>query len=177
MKILIIGPQGSGKTTQAKILADKFNLCHISSGDLARQIASQETEIGRQFKQSLDRGEMVDDSVLAHLIKAKIDSRECIHGFVMDGYPRRMSQVQAFDPKPDYVFYIDVSDKTSWHRLKGRGREDDTPELLAIRLKLYHERTKPVIDYYQNFGKLVMVNGENTIDQITTQILSQLNSS
>lgn len=174
MKILVMGPQGSGKSVQAKILSRKYGLCQISSGDLAREKAQEKSEIGRKFKEALDKGEMVDDAILGSIIREKIASGECQEGFVMDGYPRRMSQIEFFDPKPDFVFYLEVSEAESINRLVTRGRADDTPQLILQRLKLYQQRTKPVIDYYQNMGKLIKIDGEQAIDSVTAEVSKYL---
>lgn len=177
MKLLIIGPQGSGKTIQAAVLARKFDICHISSGDLARKKAQEDSEEGRAFKAALDQGEMVDDTVVARLVMEIVEGKACKNGFVLDGYPRRISQIEAYDPKADRVFYLKISDETGWKRMEGRRRSDDTPQLMRKRLELYHQRTKPVIDYYKNLGILVEINGEESITEVTQNIISHLKSS
>ncbi len=174
MKVMITGPQGSGKTTQAKLVAGKLGLCLVKTGDLVRAKALEDDEIGRSLKASLDSGDLSDDAVVASLVKPEIESDRCRMGFVVDGFPRRLSQLQYFDPQFDKVFYLDVADATAKTRMLRRGREDDTPELIEERLKVFHQLTDPVIAYYRNLGKLVKVNGEQPIEKVTEEILSHL---
>lgn len=177
MRVIIIGPQGSGKSTQGKIISERYDLCYISSGDLAREIASQDTTDGKRFKASLDKGEMVDDVILARYIKQKIASSECQNGYILDGYPRRLSQIEAYEPDIDKVFYVWISDEESFSRLLSRDREDDTSELIKKRLQVYHLETEPVLGYYQRLGKLIRVNGDGTIKQVTGRIINALQPS
>lgn len=169
-----MGPQGSGKSVQGRMLAEKYHLCYISSGDLAREIASLNSEIGRKFKSSLDKGEMVDDKVLANFLRTKISSKICQNGYILDGYPRRFSQIEAYEPDVDKVVFIKINDQTAINRLVRRGRLDDTPKLIRKRLKLYHERTQPMIDYYKEQGKLIEVDGSQEINKVTQVIESYL---
>lgn len=169
-----MGPQGSGKSTQGKIISKRYGLCYISSGDLARKIASQDTTDGKGFKAALDKGDMVDDVILASYLKQKIASSECQNGYVLDGYPRRLSQIEAYEPDVEKVFYIWISDEESLSRLLSRARADDTPALIKERLRLYYERTEPVVKYYEQRGKLVRINGQRNIEEVTRELVSHL---
>lgn len=174
MRILITGPQGCGKTTQAEILAKKFSFCLINAGDLLRELADQSTEEGENVRKCLSEGIFVDDKITAKLVRTELEKEHCQKGFVMDGFPRRMSQLEYFDPVYDQVFYLDVPDDEVIKRLLLRGREDDTPEVIRERLGLYHSETEPVLTYYQGQGKLKKINGEHSIEEIATEIEDQV---
>ena len=167
-----MGPQGSGKSTQAKMLAEKFGLCFISSGDLLREKAKEDSDEGRLIKLQMNQGILVDDSILAQLIENKVN--ECGGKFVMDGYPRRMSQIDAYDPNLKKVFILKVSDEEILKRLLARGRFDDTEENIKKRLEWHHKETQPVIEYYKNQGILVEINGLGTVEEIARQIMAHL---
>lgn len=174
MKVMITGPQGSGKTTQARILADKLGYCFIGMGDMLRQLAEEDNELGKDVREDLSNGHLVDDNLAARLIKEKMITPECRNGFVTDGYPRTFSQHQLFDPQFDKVFYLKVSNSEAENRLLGRGRADDSVELIRKRLSWYYKETQPLLDYYEKSGKLVIIDGEQPIDRITDEIESIL---
>lgn len=174
MRILITGPQGSGKSTQAQLLASKLSLCFISAGDLVRKAALEKSAEGKLIKGSLSQGLLVDDKIVASLVKKEIAKEECCHGFVLDGYPRNLGQLNFFDPKFDKVIYLDVEDKEVEERLLRRGREDDTPEIIRQRLGLYHQLTEPVLDYYQKMGKLIKIDGSKSIEEVEAEIEEKL---
>lgn len=169
-RIMITGPQGCGKTTQAHLIADKLGVPFVGAGDLLRELAEEDTEAGRSVKASMDKGELVDDSILAGLIKKEVSQPEYQKGFVADGYPRTHAQLDHFDPNYDKVFYLKISDSEAERRLLGRGREDDTPKLIRERLKWYHEETQPLLDYYRKVDKLVIVDGERSIEDVSREI-------
>lgn len=170
MNILVAGPQGSGKTTQAKILADKIGACFIGTGDLLREFANGESNDARHIKERMGKGELVDNLVVAGLVKDKLARPECQSGVVTDGYPRNFSQHETYDPGFDKVIYLDISDEEAMKRLLARGREDDTPEAIRERLELYHEETKPLLEAYQDSGKLVRVDGARPVEEIASDI-------
>ncbi len=176
MKILIAGPQGSGKTTQARILAEKLDLCLIKTGDLTRARAEKDDELGRKLKAALDLGILADDSIIASLLKEEMAKQNCPNGFVTDGYPRRLHQLEVYDPEFDQVFYLDVPNEVVVKRMLDRGREDDTPELIEERLKIFHEETAQVMDYYEKLGKLVRVDGSKGIEEVSEEIMKEVNS-
>lgn len=174
MKILLTGPQGSGKTTQAKIISQRLNLCLVKMGDLIREFAKGDSEEAREVESNLKDGDFVSDEIAGRLMEQATCTEECELGFVVDGYPRRLSQLKHFDPKYDKVFYLDISDKESLQRLVKRGREDDTGELIKIRVEHFHRETKPLIDYYKGLGILVKIDGSQPIEQITEDMLNNL---
>lgn len=174
MKIVITGPQGSGKTTQAEILAKKLGLCFIGTGDLLRDLAEKKSQLGEKIEETLNSGELADDRIVTGLVRGKIESSICSKGFVTDGYPRTFSQHQLYDPGFDKVFYLKISDGEAERRLLKRGREDDTSALIKERLSWYHEQTQPLLDYYQKQGKLVTINGESSIEKVSQEIMDRL---
>lgn len=170
MKVLLIGPQGSGKSTQAKLLAEFLMVPFISTGDILRNLSKDDTEQGKSIKMILDEGRLVDDRTISQLVKERLTKPDCKNGFIMDGYPRTVDQITNFDPKFDIVFYLLVSDEEATKRLLKRGRVDDTPEAIAQRLKLYHRETDPIIAYYQQKDLLCAIDGFGIIEQVQQSI-------
>lgn len=173
-KILLIGPQGSGKSTQAKLLSEFRSVPVISTGEIFRKLAEEDSSEGRRIKEILDEGRLVDDGVTAEIVKSRLEKPDCQGGFVLDGYPRSFEQIRLFDPKFDKVFYLKLSDESIMERLLKRGRVDDTPEAIKTRLNFYREQTQPLLDHYENVGILVEIDGEKSIDEVQSEIRSAL---
>ncbi len=170
MRILITGPQGSGKTTQAELLSDKLRIAFSSAGDLARKRAEADDVIGRSVKEDLEAGRLIDDEVMAKILRDELEKPEYRTGFILDGYPREIAQLKAYDPKFDIVFYLDISDELAEKRLLQRGREDDTPEVIEQRLSIFHQLTEPVLDFYQKQNKLIRIDGSKSIEEVGDEI-------
>lgn len=171
--LVIMGPPGSGKGTQADLLAEKFNFRHISTGALYREIAKQPTKLGKRVKAFLDVGELVDDSTTFELVDKHL--KELKGRLVLDGYPRTLVQAQKEAVRVDRVIYLDIGDKIAKERmLDKRRREGETPEIAANRLKIYHRDTEPVLDYYQQQEKLTKIDGRGTIEEVHALILADL---
>ena len=168
MKILFIGPQGSGKSTQGKLLAQFLGLPYISTGDIFRQDRGE-------IKQILDQGKLVDDQTTSKIVKEKLKELRYANGFVFDGYPRTLEQVRLFDPGYDEVISLEISDDIATERLLARGREDDTKELIAERLKNYHLQTDPMLDFYKQKGILTQIDGLGNIEEIQKKIRDLVN--
>lgn len=168
MKILLIGPQGSGKSTQAKLLAEDLRLPYLSTGDIFR-------EMGEEIKQILDQGKLVDDQTTSKIVEEKLKESKYQNGFIFDGYPRTLEQIRLFDPGLDKVIYLDLPDQEATKRLLARGREDDTKELIAERLRNYHLQTDPILDYYKKKGILSSVDGMGSIKEIQSRIRTIVN--
>lgn len=172
MKILLIGPQGSGKSTQAALLAEFLGLPKISTGDIFRELAQEDSEEGQRIRETMNEGKLIDDTETARIVERRLQKDDVRSGFVLDGYPRNLAQQQLFDPKVDKVIYLQVPDEEVIRRLMLRGRADDSLEAIKVRLNLYHEQTKPLLDYYKDQGILVEVNGIGSIEKIQEEIRS-----
>ena len=181
MNILLLGPQGSGKGTQAKRIADGFGLAHIATGEMLRHAIAAGTPFGRAVRPIVDRGELVPDELMIDLIRERLDEGDTRAGFILDGFPRTMAQVEALDTMLgeigrdlDVVFELQIDDDVAVDRLAKRaqaeGRTDDTPEAIARRLSEYHEKTEPLVGYYRLRGNLVGIHGENPIDEVFGEI-------
>ncbi len=182
MRILILGPQGSGKGTQAKRIAAGYGVPHIATGDMFRAAVTEGTELGRQVGPMLEEGLLVPDDLTIDLIRERLADED---GFVLDGFPRTVPQAEALDSmlddigKPlDAVILLQVSDEVATKRLRERaaqeGRADDSPEAIATRLRQYHELTELVVDRYQVAGIEVIVDGEQTMDEVFAAIQDAL---
>jgi len=170
MKILFVGPQGSGKSTQAKLLADYLKVPYISTGDIFRQLREAGSEEGKRIREIYDLGKLIDDPTTVEIVKKRLSESDCVDGFILDGYPRNIEQVKLYDPGFDKVIYLKISDEEALKRLLARGRVDDTRELIAERLRIYHQLTDPILDYYQQKGSLITIEGLGTIDDIQNQL-------
>lgn len=174
MKIIVMGPQGSGKSTQAELLAQKVGLPHIQAGDVFRYLSQKKTPQGRKIKKAIAAGVLIEKGLTLKIMEKHLQSQQCQSGFVLDGFPRRVSTAKKTKVKPDKVFFLEVSDKENIKRLLKRGRADDTPILIKKRLEIYHRETKPLLAYYQQLGVLEKVDGARSIEEIQADILKRL---
>lgn len=175
MKILLVGPQGAGKSTQGKLLTQYLNLPYISTGDIFRQLSAEGSVEGERIRQILSAGQLVDDQITSQMVAKRLTQADCQNGFILDGYPRTLEQIKLFDPGFDKVIYLKLSDEEATKRLISRGRADDTPKLIAERLRLYHKQTDSILNYYQNKGILIEIDGKSSFDQIQHRIRDQIN--
>ena len=166
MKILLIGPQGSGKSTQADLIADYLKVPKITVGDIFRKIAQGENDLGKRIGEILKEGQLVDDLTTSQIVKKRLEESDCQNGFILDGYPRTLEQAEIFDPGFDKVIYLKLDRAKVLERLLKRGREDDTGQLIKTRLDLYYNQTQPLLDYYKNLGKLVEIDGAGSIAEV-----------
>lgn len=170
MKISITGLHGSGKSTQARLLAGYLNVPLVDVGEMLRTLSDQDNEEGKKVKYALDQGLMVDDEVVAKLASERAKERDCQNGFVMDGYPLTLHQMKLFDPYFDKVFYLDMTEDVAEERLLGRARKDDTPDLIKKRLELYYKLTEPIIDHYSTLGLVEKIDGLGSIEEVNSRI-------
>jgi len=185
MEILILGPQGSGKGTQAKRVASEYGYAHIATGDILRKAVADGTELGLRVQPILEAGHLVDDALMIELIRDRLDEPDAVEGFVLDGFPRTLVQAEALDAmlaeigRPlVVVFEFQISDDDCIQRLLSRarieGRTDDTPEAIAKRLGLYHELTEPVVEHYRATGNLVGIHADRSEDEVFLELQAAL---
>ncbi len=186
MRIVLLGPPGSGKGTQAKLLVEQLGVPHISTGALLRNAAQRGTELGLKAKALTDKGELVPDDVISDMIGERLRRADVAKGFILDGYPRNLAQAKSLDAllerldQPvDEAILIDIKAELIIKRIAKRaqeeGRADDTEETVRNRLQVYTEQTEPVAEYYAQRGLLTKVLGEGSVDDIFQRILSILN--
>ncbi len=170
MKILLFGPQGSGKSTQGKLLATYLSIPYISTGDIFRAIASEQSAEGDKVRTILTNGKLVDDATTSDLVKKQLAQTRFNSGFIMDGYPRTIEQVNLYEPEFDIVIYLDAPKDVLVERLLSRGRTDDAKEAIEERLTHYFNLTEPLLIYYQKKGILQKINGIGEIDEIQKRV-------
>jgi len=184
MRLLIMGPPGAGKGTQAAKIAETFGIAHISTGDLFRANLSQGTALGLEAKKYMDAGEYVPDSVTNDMVRDRLTHADAKVGFLLDGYPRTVAQVAELDEMLgdeglDKVLVLsadtDVITARLLIRAKEQGRADDTEDVIRRRLEVYEEQTAPLVDVYSSRGILASINGLGSIDEVAESILSVLN--
>ena len=212
MKIIMLGAPGAGKGTQAKQIAAKYQIPHISTGDIFRANIKNGTELGKKAKEYMDQGLLVPDELTCDLVMDRIGQEDCANGFVLDGFPRTIPQAESLDAalskigqKMDFAIDVDVPDSHIVKRMSGRRaclscgatyhiefaapkvenvcdtcgealvlRDDDKPETVSKRLKVYHEQTQPLIDYYTKQGVLKTVDGTVALDKVFQSIVEIL---
>ena len=185
MNLIILGPQGSGKGTQAKLLAEKFGLTHISTGELMRKEIDSGSNFGKEIKAIINNGDLVSDEILFSILE-KTPFKDG-NGFILDGTPRNLLQAKALEKvfakvgiSLDHVIFIDIPHDVSVARMLKRAeiehRPDDTLEAINKRLAIYEKETKPVIDYYRNENKIIDIDGAPDINTIFLNIVSKLES-
>ena len=186
--LILFGPPGGGKGTQAEKIVEKFGLIHLSTGNLLRQEISEKTPLGLEAKNFIDKGQLVPDEVVIGMIDSCLEKNADAKGFLFDGFPRNHAQVEALDKLLDLrknrinkVIKLDVPDQECLKRLMKRGetsgRSDDaSEEVNRKRLEVYHSETAPCADYYQMQDKLVVIHGVGTIDDIFTKVTTAIES-
>lgn len=208
MKIIMLGAPGAGKGTQAKMIAEKYGLPHISTGDIFRANIKNGTELGKEAKEYMDKGLLVPDELTVRLLLDRVAQDDCKNGYVLDGFPRTIPQAEVLDEKlselgekVDYAINVDVPDENIVNRMSGRRaclncgatyhivsippkkegicdvcasalvlRDVDKPETVQNRLKVYHDQTQPLIDFYEKKGVLRSVDGTLPMEEVFTAI-------
>ncbi len=187
MRIIIMGPPGAGKGTQARILVERYAIPQLSTGDILRAAIEAETAMGLQAKEIMARGDLVPDEVVCGIVSERLDDADAGNGFVLDGFPRTIAQARALDEMMaqkaislDAVISIEVEPEALIERIKTRAlesegtRADDNVEVLRNRLEVYRELTEPLLAYYQRRGNLKTVNGMASIDEVSAAIARAL---
>jgi len=185
MKLLVLGPQGSGKGTQAKRIAREHGIPHVSTGDMFRAAIAAQSELGLLVEPILAAGDLVPDELTVALIRERLEQDDARHGFVLDGFPRNLAQAEALDAMLsevdrtlDAVLFFDLPDEVATQRMLRRAadeaRRDDLPEVIARRLEVYHEQTEPVVERYRTTGKLVPLHAERPVDAVFAEIQDAL---
>ncbi|MDO5561968.1 MAG: nucleoside monophosphate kinase [bacterium] len=176
MKIVLIGIQGAGKSTQGQLLEEKLGVPYLSSGHIFRNMAKEKTPTGRMLKETLNSGSLVSDDLTIEVILEYLKKPEYANGYILDGFPRTEVQAETFNGGVDKVIFLDVSDREALWRISGRvsDREDETLQAIRKRIELFHEWTMPVLNYYQGKDKLIKIDGEQTVEQVFADICKGL---
>lgn len=200
MKLILLGPPGAGKGTQAKGIAERYGIAHISTGDMLRAQVREGTPLGLEAKSCMDRGELVPDAVIIGMVKERIKDKDCENGFLFDGFPRTVAQADALSEFTDIdaVINIDVPFERLLKRISGRRmcpdcgatyhismysepncghcgaelyqRDDDKEETVSVRIRQYEAKTAPLIAYYEAKGILLTVNGDQSVEAVSEDI-------
>ncbi|WP_349674327.1 adenylate kinase [Lacrimispora sp.] len=208
MKIIMLGAPGAGKGTQAKKIAEKYQIPHVSTGDIFRSNIKEGTQLGRKAKEYMDQGALVPDELTIGMLMDRIQQEDCRNGYVLDGFPRTIPQAESLQnaitemgQKIDFAINVDVPDENIINRMSGRRaciscgatyhivynpskvpgicdvcgselvlRDDDKPETVKKRLAVYHDQTRPLIDYYKEAGVLVNVDGTQELNKVFSDI-------
>ena len=187
MNVLLLGPQGSGKGTQAKLISKTYGIPQVATGDMIREIKELDTPLGHRVKEIYDRGELVDDATIVELIESRLDRGDTIPGFILDGFPRNTAQAEALDAllhrlgrDLDVVFELQIPDREVLieriaKRAAEEGRSDDTPDAIRKRLEIYDRETAPLVEHYRaTRGNVVGLHGDGSVDEVFAEIRAVL---
>lgn len=189
MNILVLGPQGSGKGTQAKRIKATYGIPHIATGDMLREMQEIDNDLGRELREVMGRGDLVNDELMIRIIDSRLSRGDTLGGFILDGFPRTMAQAEALDGvlreldrQLDVVFDFLVPDREvllqrMLQRAAEEGRPDDTPDAIARRLELYERETAPLVDYYRTHqANVVGIHADRPIDDVFAELERSLES-
>jgi adenylate kinase len=175
--LIFLGPPGSGKGTQASLLAKLYGIPHISTGEILRGAITEQTPLGQQAQSYMDKGELVPDTLILELVKERLGQSDVEKGWILDGFPRTVPQAIFLDKlieeqhhTSEYVVNLDVPDEVILDRLLQRGRKDDTEETIRRRLEVYREQTAPLIEYYRDRGTLHYIDGNRLPEEVTESL-------
>lgn len=176
-RLIFLGPPGSGKGTQAQILAESLNIPHISTGEILRQAMQEQTPLGIKAQSYVNSGDLVPDQLVQDLVKERLSQPDVNSGWILDGFPRKVTQagflenlLAEINQGGERVVNLDAPDDVVVARLLDRGRKDDTEEVIRHRLEVYRADTAPLIDYYRDRQKLMTVNGDQSQEEVTHEL-------
>ncbi|MEU3273657.1 adenylate kinase [Saccharomonospora sp. NPDC006951] len=179
-RVVLVGPPGAGKGTQAAALSGRLGVPHISTGELFRAHVGEQTPLGQEAKRYLDSGDLVPDSVTNEMVRERLAEPDAKRGFLLDGFPRNTKQAEVLgemlsdaDMALDAVIELQVAEDVLVERLLSRGRSDDTEDVIRRRQQVYRSETAPLLEYYADI--LVTVDGVGGVDEVSTRVLSALN--
>jgi adenylate kinase len=177
MRIVLIGIQGAGKSTQGNMLSEALKVPYLSSGHIFREMAKEKTPLGRSLKETLNAGILISDKLTLEIITEYLKKPEYVNGYILDGFPRTVPQAEQFEKNVDKAVFIDVSDKEALWRIAGRmtDREDETLQAVRKRIELFHDHTEPVLEFYRDRGMLVQVSGEKPVEDVFKEIMDFIN--
>jgi adenylate kinase len=183
MRIIIFGPPGAGKGTQANLISEEYNIPHLSTGEIFRSAIKNETPLGKEVKSILDAGNLVPDEKVVALVKEELNDEKYARGYILDGFPRTVPQAEAFDEilekkgkSLDAFLQLEVPEEELVDRIlsRGEGRSDDTPEKVKNRLEVYWNETQPVLNHYKQQNMVKAIDGVGSIDEIFERIKDTL---
>ncbi|MBW4670770.1 MAG: adenylate kinase [Cyanomargarita calcarea GSE-NOS-MK-12-04C] len=176
-RLIFLGPPGAGKGTQAKALAEHLNIPHISTGEILRQALQDQTPLGIKAQSYMDRGELVPDILVQEMVQERLNQPDAQHGWILDGFPRTVNQavfleklLVKLDQSGEMVVSLEVPDDVVVARLLARGRKDDSEDVIRRRLEVYRFETAPLINHYHEQQKLLKVNGNQSLEEVTTEL-------
>lgn len=179
MRLVILGPPGAGKGTQAERLSEKYGIPHISTGDLFRANISEGTDLGVEAKKYMDAGELVPSAITVDMVRSRLAEPDAVNGFILDGFPRSTGQADSLaeilvpmNEKLDAVISFEVPEDTVVERMLARGRADDTEEVIRNRMRVYANETAPLLDYYGDF--VTHIDAVGSVDEVLGRVTSQL---
>ena len=176
MRIILFGPPGCGKGTQATFISESLSIPHLSTGDMLRSAVSSGSEIGLKAKNIMESGGLVSDEIVLSIVEERIAKHDCENGFILDGFPRTVNQAEKLDlllstnNKLDFVLRIKVDEEEILKRLIDRAREDDKPDIIKNRFKTYNAETEPLIPFYEERKILFNINGMQEIEEVSEDI-------
>ncbi|MEB3343563.1 adenylate kinase [Okeania sp.] len=184
VRLVFLGPPGAGKGTQASLVADLYQVPHISTGDILRSNVKEESPLGIQAKEYMDKGDLVPDQLILDMVQKRLEHPDAENGWILDGFPRTVTQAEEFAKKllsgsstenetesnSFQVINLEVPDDILVTRLLSRGRQDDNQETIKNRLQVYYQQTQPLIEFYQARQQLVTVDGNQSVDVVTNSL-------
>ena len=181
MRIVLLGAPGSGKGTQASLLAQELAIPAISTGEMLRQAVAAGSPLGKKVEQVMISGDLVDDATMGEVVKERLAKEDAEHGFILDGFPRTLAQADllaeilaAMNSELDGVLYLDVPEAVLVERILGRKRADDTEDVIRQRLMVYRRQTEPLVEHYERSGKLMAIDGDRLIEEVAGALLEAL---